>query len=66
MTITREIIVKSFKRCFISNAMNGNDDNFTYESDDENLLDPESIFMARRKRNKTSSNFNEIEKGIPN
>lgn len=43
-SIPREMIVKSLKKYRISNAMNDTDNDFIYESDDENLSHPESDF----------------------
>lgn len=47
-SIPREMIVKSLKKCRISNAMNDTDNDFIYESDDKNLSHPESDFYDEK------------------
>lgn len=44
MWIEREIIVKSFKKYSISNAMGGTKEDFIYENADKNSLDAELKF----------------------
>lgn len=40
--VKTEIIVKSFKKCGISNAMDGTEDELLYEDSDVDVDDPES------------------------
>lgn len=44
MSIPREIIVKSYKKCGISNAVDDTEDDFIFKSEDKNSSDLETDF----------------------
>lgn len=55
------MIVKLFYKCCINNAIDGSEDAFMYERDDENSSIPNLFFVIRKKQKWTSSNFLEIQ-----
>lgn len=48
MSISRKMVVKSFKKCFISNSMDNSEDDFIYESHHKISSYPESDFYDKQ------------------
>lgn len=53
--VKEEVVVRSFKKCGISNAMDGTEDEFLYEDRDADVDDPDSS-TASDSSNEDSSN----------